>query len=300
MSFYVAAYDTEAVFEWWEPTRSDAAGYDAYVSYEGESLETFLAGARAVAEAHLATETPATFFIVAKLLDHCGSQLRAILDHPSFDLQCHSYTHPDLIRISTDEKTLRYELIDSKKRIEDTFGRPIIGLTAPGGYTRGFSGQTFMLDLMAEAGYRYMRTYGAGPNGTVPAPLHQPFWYAEDGHPDLLEIPSHAWHDIFLSGQPGIVHWPPVLPWAYPTEVPTDAEGVYAAYAPGIEHAAAEDLLTYIPIFHPWSIHRIDQQAKQISLLLEHAQSQQQIASCTKVYEYLCAHRAQASDHPPH
>ena len=73
MSFYVAAYDTEAVFEWWEPTRSDAAGYDAYVSYEGESLETFLAGARAVAEAHLATETPATFFIVAKLLDHCGS-----------------------------------------------------------------------------------------------------------------------------------------------------------------------------------------------------------------------------------
>ena len=111
MSFYVAAYDTEAVFAWWEPTRSDAAGYDAYLSYEGELRETFLAGARAVAEAHLGTETPAIFFIVAKLLDHCGSELRAILDHPSFDLQCHSYTHPDLIRISTDEKNLRYEYL---------------------------------------------------------------------------------------------------------------------------------------------------------------------------------------------
>ena len=83
-----------------------------------------------------------------------------------------------------------------------------LGLQPPRGYTRGFSGQPRILDVIWQAGYRYMRIYGAGPSETVPAPLHQPFWYAEDGHPDLLEIPSHAWHDNILAGQPGLVHWP--------------------------------------------------------------------------------------------
>jgi hypothetical protein len=46
MSFYVAAYDTEAVYAWWEPANPDATGYEARVSYEGERRETFLAGAR--------------------------------------------------------------------------------------------------------------------------------------------------------------------------------------------------------------------------------------------------------------
>ena len=299
MSNYVAAYDLEAVYAWWEPPRSDAEGYEAQVQYEGPRREEFLAGARAVAEAHLRAGTPATFFIVAKLLDHCAAELREILDHPEFDLQCHSYTHTDLIGISDDDEALRYELIDAKKRIEDTFSRPVIGLTAPGGYTRGFCGQQRLLDLMAEAEYRYMRTFGAGPGQSVPAPLHQPFWYAEDGHPDLLEIPSHAWHDNILTGQPGHVHWPPILPWAYPAHMPTDAQGVYAAYAPGIDHAAEQGLLTYVPIFHPWSIYRISDRAAQIELLLDHADQKQQIASCSQIYQHLCAHRDLAPAHPP-
>ena len=125
MAHYVAAYDTEAVYSWWQPPDPGKSGYEARVSYEGEAKQTFLAGARAVADVHLQTQTPATFFIVAKLIDHCGPELRHILDQPDFDLQCHSYTHPDLIAIADDEQALRYELVDSKKCIEDAFGRPV-------------------------------------------------------------------------------------------------------------------------------------------------------------------------------
>ena len=81
--------------------------------------------------------------------------------------------------------------------------------------------------------------------------------------------------------------------------MPTDAAGVYAAYAPGIDYAAEQGLLTYVPIFHPWSIYRISDRAAQIELLLDHAGKKQQIASCTQIYQHLCAHRALAPAHPP-
>ena len=102
MSFYVAAYDTEAIYAWWE-CRSSTGGYESIVRYDKEGLAVFLAGVEAVAAVHLASNTPATFFIVAKLLDYVGVELRSILDHPNFDLQCHSYTHKDLIGIAGDE-----------------------------------------------------------------------------------------------------------------------------------------------------------------------------------------------------
>ena len=214
MSFYVAAYDTEAVYPWWEIGDHEYSAdlYHRVVSYDGQRLQEFLAGARAVAEAHLKSGAPATFFIVAKLLEHAGSELREILDHPGFDIQCHTFTHEDLIAIGKDEKALRYELVDSKKLIEDTFGRAVIGLTTPGSFTRGLLGQSLTLEIMSEAGYRFVRSIGKGPFDTVPAPLTQPFWYTREGYPEFLEIPIHAWHDNVLTGQPFPSYWPPVIP----------------------------------------------------------------------------------------
>ena len=233
MSYYLAAYDTEGVFPWWDKNRRQRG-----FSYTPEHITEFLNGVRAVADVHLERNVPASFFLVAKMLELCGPELRAILDHPLFDIQCHSFTHPNLIALGDDRATLQYELGDAKKLIEDTFGREVTGLTAPGGYTDGFRGQHPALEVMWESGYRYVRSVGLGPKGTMPALMDQPFWYAEDGFPELLETPSHAWHDNVLTGQPATVHWPPLLPWPYPTAMPRDAQGVYEAYAPGIDYCA--------------------------------------------------------------
>ena len=291
MSFYIAAYDTEAVYPWWE---DHARGFD----YAPSRIREFLAGVQAVVNAHLEREVPATFFLVAKMLELAGPELRALLDHPLLEIQCHTFTHPNLIELDErgDTAALRYELADAKKRIEDTFGRPVIGLTAPGGHTCGFTGRARLLALLWDAGYRYVRSVGTGPHGTVPAPINLPFWYTRDGFPELLETPSHAWHDNILTGQPGHAHWPPVLPWGYPATMPRDARGVYEAYAPGIDYCTAREMLYYMPVFHPWSIHRIDRKAGQIALLLDHARQKMDMASCLQLYQHIVDRRSLATD----
>ena len=293
MQFYIPAYDTEAIYPWWELGEQGytAELYQESVRYEGERLDECLAGVRAVAEVHLNHNLPATFFLVGKLVEHAGPRLRELLEHPLFDIQCHSYTHANLMAIAGDPEALRHELVDSKELIESAFGRPVIGLTTPRGFSEGLLGQPQVLRAIWEAGYRYVRSVGLGPFDSVPAPLTQPFWYERDGFPELLELALHAWHDNILTGQPFVSHWPPVLPWGYPPSAPKTAEEAFRAYAPGIDHIVRNDLQVYIPCFHPWSIYRLDRNAGHIDLLLSYARDRVTVASCMEVYERLEARR---------
>ena len=273
----------------WRPAQSPAT-YQEMVSYEGARLDECLAGVRAVAEVHLRHQAPATFFIVARLADAAGARLREILDHELFELESHSYTHDNMISIRGDAGAVRRELVDSKRVIEDLFGREVIGFTAPGGFANGFLGESGLLEAVWEAGYRYVRTLSWQPNNMAPAPLTQPFWFADDGFPELLEISAHAWHDNILTGQPAATAWPPALPWGYPPRLPTTAREVYEAYAPGIEYTRDQGLLTYSPCFHPWSVYRVDQGAAQIDLLLQRARrAGLTLAACGDVYRRLVA-----------
>ena len=72
--------------------------------------------------------------------------------------------------------------------------------------------------------------------------------------------------------------------------MPRDAQGVYAAYAPGIDYCTQKQLLYYMPIFHPWSIYRIDKQAAQIGLLLDHARQKMELTSCNHIYQHILEH----------
>ena len=300
MAAYVAGYDVEAVYAWWDSDHTEHTGdnYNDVVSYEGERLSECLAGVRAVADVHLQRQAPATFFIVARLLEAARSELVEILDHPIFDIASHSFTHPDIKDYLHDDHRLRHEIVDSKTAIEDAFGREVLGFTTPGGYEDGYIGEPKVLEILQGAGYRYLRSVGTGPHFSMPAPLHQPFWYGAEGCGELLEIPTHAWHDNVLTGQHGLVSWPPTLPWDYPTKMPTDAQGVYEAYAPGIEHAARAGLLTYVPTFHPWSIYRVDKRASHIGMLLDHADCVLDICSCAQVYEQVRADPELAAARP--
>ncbi len=78
--------------------------------------------------------------------------------------------------------------------------------------------------------------------------------------------------------------------------MPRDARGVYEAYAPGIDYCTARDILYYMPIFHPWAIYRMDQQAGQIALLLDHARQKMEMASCIQIYQHIIGHRSLATD----
>jgi len=300
MSYYIASYDTEAIYPWWKLGGKpySAKLYQDSVSYEGKALKECLKGINAVAEVHKEHNAPATYFIVARLVESAGADLCKILDDPSFDIQCHSYTHANLVELSDDKKALQKEIVDSKKLIEDVFGREVIGFTTPGAFTDGLTGKKRQLEFLCDAGYRYVRSVGKGPFDTVPAPLTQPFWYTQDGYPNLLEFGLHAWHDTVLAGQPFAAYWPPVLPWGFPCKVPESPKDVYDVYAPGIDYIVEHDLLTYIPCFHPWSIYRVDSKAMHIALLLTHAKKKMKLVSCSSLYSTIKNQRSLASESP--
>ncbi len=108
---YIAAYDTEA--------------------------DACLEAVRKIVKVHEKFEMPATFFLVARLLDKQGAEYRAILGgNPLFEIASHSYTHMLLRDHGTGGKAgppeqYEREIVESKKRIEDHFGRPVRGFRAP-------------------------------------------------------------------------------------------------------------------------------------------------------------------------
>ena len=300
MPYYVASYDTEAIYPWWElgDKQYSAQLYQESVSYRGKLLKKCLEGIQAVAEVHIEHNAPASFFLVAKLVESASSELRRILDHPLFDIQCHSYTHANLTELNNNEEALKKEIFDSKHIIEDSFGRKVIGFTTPGAFTDGLVGRKLQLQYLWNAGYRFIRSVGKGPFDTVPAPLTQPFWYVQDGFADMLELGLHAWHDTVLTGQPFVTHWPPVLPWGFPSKVPETPKDVYEAYAPGIDYIVENNFLTYVPCFHPWAVYRVDKKAFHIGLLLTHAKRKTELVSCSTIYKTIKHKRSLAADKP--
>ncbi|NKB67355.1 MAG: hypothetical protein GKR89_09870 [Candidatus Latescibacteria bacterium] len=127
-------------------------------------------------------------------------------------------------------------------------------------------------------------------------------WWEKPTGPDYAGYVSYQGERLeeCLTGQPGLTLWPPQLPWDYPARMPTDAQGVYQAYAPGIDHLVASDHLYYLPIFHPWSVYRIDRNARQLDLLLRRAEAQGiERTSCTRLYEYTLAHDDLVPDASP-
>jgi signal transduction histidine kinase len=262
---YVAAYDVEA-----DPEVSATA-------------------TRAVAAVHRRHQAPATFFIVTRLLETAGNEFRAILDDELFDVQSHTHTHARLkeLTASGERQALKRELELPRELIRNTFGREVQGLTTPGGYTDGLQGQGALLGRLHESEVRFVRSDARGPTETVPAPLTQPYWYAAEGFPDVLELPPQLWHDNILKGYTeGSTRWPPAVPWGVPAAPPESPEQEFAVWRAGAEYAARNGLRVYMPTMHAWSMHRLSNDVRTLDLLLGHVRDLgMEVVSCREVYE---------------
>lgn len=78
MPYYIAAYDVEAIYPWWElgDQKYSADLYQQSVSYIGKHLKECLDGIASVAEIHKSKNLPATFFLVVKLVENAAAELR--------------------------------------------------------------------------------------------------------------------------------------------------------------------------------------------------------------------------------
>lgn len=246
-------------------------------AYDTESPRCLAALPRIV-EIHEKHAMPATFFVVARLLDSDGGELvRRLGRNPLFEIASHSYTHLLLRDVRLCGKAgpperFEHEIVGSKRRIEDAFGRPVAGFRAPVSFYNAFRGAPRLLSLLAQAGYAYSSSFGWGPHDTLPVLPGESFTYAEDGHPDLWEIPACGWHENLLKGNN---RWEPRPLQLYPHPMPEAAvtgfvqtpEEEFAVHKLFLDRAARENLGHVSLIWHPWSLNAFDPEMRMPDLV---------------------------------
>jgi peptidoglycan/xylan/chitin deacetylase (PgdA/CDA1 family) len=234
-------------------------------------------GARVVAGVHRRRNVPATFFIVGRCLEEHGRELRGILDDELFDLQSHTYSHA-LLRDSlvhgpgVSEDDVRREILEGVRLVRAVLGRACEALRSPCGFSGGFRGREGVLRVCREMHLGYLSSDARGSGDSLPAPLKRPYTYAEEGYPDIWELPVHGWHDNVLKGfAPGVAFmtYPPGEQWYLPPKPPETPEEDAEHHLLWVEKAGQGGLPFVSLAFHPWSLIRFDPQARELDIILD-------------------------------
>ncbi len=260
MTTYIAAYDVE----------------------QDKCLEA-LPGIVALHEKY---EMPGTFFIVARLLDGPrGAQYKALLGgNQNFELASHTYTHMLLrqVRLSPPPgppQQYEHEIIESKRRIEDHFERPVRGFRMPWGSSQSMRGMPQLLALLDRGGYRYSSSLAWGPEDTLPALLKEAFTYAQDGYPQLWEIPPCGWHENVMKSDPGwglkpVQLFPHPVPEANLSDYVHTPEEEFRIHRVFLDKAMTEGMRHVSLIWHPWSLLRFDPDMKMVEMVFKYVREQ--------------------------
>lgn len=166
---------------------------------------------------HVARGAPCTLFVRGQTLEKNARQIKEIVGNPLFDLQQHTYSHLIFKRIECDtgKKHEVYgkdeSIVTIKKDVEkanDVFRKKLgispIGMTTPYAFHRGLLDRPDILAVLHGAGIRFLRSWGRNEKGYTPVPLDvQPFFYDEQGFPDMLECPVNGWQDCIFRDDHG-------------------------------------------------------------------------------------------------
>ncbi|WP_210479505.1 polysaccharide deacetylase family protein [Naasia sp. SYSU D00948] len=239
-------------------------GYDVeYVVPDGTTA-AFLE--RAV-EVHERWAAPFTMFLLGQTLERNVEALQRAAASPLADVGQHTYAHSLLrpLRVDTGRTVSEHraaaperiadELARTDRLLREHLGVECRGLTAPYTYHRGLQGHPELLAVLRANGIRYVRSDGRDERDYQPAPATQPYWYAADGFPEILEMPTHGWHDCVVRED--------VLGW-------DDVDGYVALLRDALDDAAAADRILSI-CAHDWSSVRCDPELAHVDRILGHA-----------------------------
>lgn len=193
-------------------------GYDVEACAIGEGLACI--GAHGMGEAidrtsttraldiirrnHEEHEVPGTLFVCGRTLVHNVEVLEPFVEHPLFDIQQHTYSHTLLkddhwrggTFLASPPVAIEQEVSQTSDALKRLLGVDCIGLRTPHGYHLGLTDRPEMLDVLWRCGIRFVSSWARNAEGVNPTPLEvQPFWYVDQGFPDLLEIPFQHWLD---------------------------------------------------------------------------------------------------------
>lgn len=241
-------------------------GYDTESAAVGEGLARFLGpevpqyrcaldpetarrGVTLLARLHDELEAPCTFFVCGRTLLHALDALEAVAASPLFDVQQHTYSHVvfrdvryrptgsdvEAVLPETPAVALREELRFTSELIRKYLGRECVGLRTPFGHYRGLRDRPDLLQIIADAGLRYVTSWGRNEDNGNPTPWVQPFAYTEEGFPGLLEIPFQFWLDGVWFDAHGY----------------GEGKGFLKALRGAIDEIAEQDLV-FATAFHEW------------------------------------------------
>ena len=226
-------------------------GYDV----ESRAIDVTRAFLRRVLEIHEATGVPATFFLCGRTIEVNREELRPFAGHPLFDLQQHTYNHVLLKSVCIEDPDegvrffkggtldqIRDEVRRTTELLNAEYGIECRGLTGPYCYYRGLVDRQDILEVLWEEGIRFTRTWGRNEKDWQPVELDiQPFWYAPQGFPAMLEVPIHGWQDISLRKTVGWTNFQGFLDGTYPYMERAAANGLVYSFCTHDHSSTRED-----------------------------------------------------------
>jgi peptidoglycan/xylan/chitin deacetylase (PgdA/CDA1 family) len=255
-------------------------GYDVEACAIGEGLACL--GAHGMGEAIDRTSTakaldiirrnheehavPGTLFVCGRTLVHNVEALEPFVAHPLFDIQQHTYSHTLLkddhwkggTFLASPPVAIEQEVRQTSEALRRLLGVECIGLRTPHGYHLGLTDRPEMLRVLSDCGIRFVSSWARNSAGVNPTPLSvQPFWYGEQGFPDLLEIPFQHWLDGTWFEEFGIER----------------GEEFAAVLRDAIDEIVRDDLV-YGACFHDWAQLRYrERETGWVRALMRHAQA---------------------------
>lgn len=207
-------------------------------------------GLEVIRRAHADLGVPATLFVCGRTLAHASEAVAQAHASGLFDVQQHTYSHvlfrdvvyeapPEgrIVMKASPHVALQAELEATSHLIRSLLGVEVVGLRTPFGFYRGLRDRPDLLEIVRDCGLRYVSSWLRNEENGNPTPWLEPFVYAEEGFPELLEIPSPFWLDAI---------WFDAHGW-------DNGEGFRRALREAVDEIVECDLV-YPACFHDWAV----------------------------------------------
>ncbi|MBC7287452.1 MAG: polysaccharide deacetylase family protein [Armatimonadetes bacterium] len=216
-------------------------------------------------------DAPVSLFIAGMNLETFADAYGPLLSDPHFDLQQHGYSHEPfkciaeerddeartrVLRLPLQPQAIYEDVLRTELIFRKIIGRKPIGLTAPFAYWRGLADAPAVLEILADLGYAFVRSYGRTATDYQPLATEQaqPFIYDIQGFPQIMEIPITGWHDVGFKTRMG---------WDQPQR--------FADYVCAQLDRLAGSQLTWSLLQHDWSSVQYDAELSVTRRIIRHA-----------------------------
>jgi peptidoglycan/xylan/chitin deacetylase (PgdA/CDA1 family) len=256
------------------------------LTYDTEEPGQCIPKLRIIWDVHRSFDAPLTIFVVGRLLEEEGPDLKRMIDEAPglWDVNSHSYSHARMLPKApwSKESSSAEEVYEETQRGVDAVRRhldqPCRGFRPRTGAGAGYRGWHGHLDALRSAGCTWVSAYLKSVfEDALPGDLHGPYTYGPDGFDDLIELPSHGWQDALLKPFRGLealaVRWP--SEHAYPQALVETPQEEFEVYRTTLNAAEAAGLPFCCLCLHPWTMIRdTDPGGKAIELVLDYARKQ--------------------------